>query len=370
MARPRNSKHRAFPENLYERNGYYSWRDPRDGKEYGIGRDKREAFDQSIEANLHISGPQTSLRVVDRLNGMSNDKTFGDWCDRYKTLLEETRELRATSLNSVRAYLVVARKKWDNWPISSITTLDIADLLKEWTDAGKNRMATHVRSRLVDLFREAQAAGWIQQNPAEITKVRGVKVKRERLTLEQFELIYTKAKEERARPWIARMIELALLTGQRREDLANMKFTDVRDNHLFVQQIKTGQKVALSLELSLPDLPGATLGSVIESCRKGSYTAKTLLYHTRNSGKAKHGDPLYISILSNGFAIAREKAEIMGENPPTLHEIRSLSGRLYEKQYGKDFSQAIWGHRNANTSAIYLDVRGSEWVNIAPPSGL
>lgn len=369
MARPRNSKHRQFPDNLYERNGYFSWRDPRTGKEYGLGRDKRNAFDQAIEANLHVAGPETTIRLVDRIQGVSTDQTFGAWCDRYMTVLIEDREIRKTSQESVKAQLKAARTVWENWPLAALTTLDVAELLRQWTDAGKHRMALHVRSRLVDLFREAQAAGWIKSNPAEITRVRGAKVKRERLTLEQFQAIYAKALTDTDRPWIARMMELAMLTGQRREDLAAMRFDAVRDGHLFVKQIKTEKMLALSLELTLPCLPGLTLGSVIAACKNPHIDSGTLLYHVKSAGRAKPGAPLYITILSRGFTETRESAGIASEsnNPPTLHEIRSLSGRLYEKEYGKYFAQAIWGHRTAATSAVYLDTRGSEWVNIAPP---
>lgn len=357
-----------MPANLYERGGYYSWRDPRTGKEYGIGRDKRAAYDQAIEANMHISGPETTIRLVDRLQGISNDKTFAAWCDYYTRILIDDREIRETSQKTVVAQLKNARDKWDNWAIATITTLDVSNLLREWSDGGKHRMASHVRSRLVDLFREAQAAGWITSNPAEITKVRGVKVKRERLSLEQFSQIYQAALKDKDRPWISRMMELALLTGQRREDLAAMRFSDVRENHLFVQQIKTEKKIALSLDLSLPALEGVTLGSVIEACRSKYISSNNLLHHEQHNGTAKPGNKLHLSILSKGFSLARIAASVAAdsETPPTLHEIRSLSGRLYEKEYGKDFAQAIWGHRNATTSAVYLDTRGSEWANIAP----
>lgn len=372
MARPRSGKHRQFPDNLYERKGYFSWRDPRTGKEYGLGRDKRSAFDQAIEANLHVAVPETTLRLVDRLQGISTEQTFGAWCDRYMTILVEGRELRKTSQDSVKAQLKAARAAWGSWPIAALTTLDVAELLREWTDAGKHRMAAHVRSRLVDLFREAQAAGWIKANPAEITRVRGARVKRERLTLEQFQAIHAQALADTDRPWIARMLELALLTGQRREDLAALRFDAARDGHLFVKQIKTGKMLALSLELALPCLPSLTLGSVVEACKHPHVDSPALLYHIKHAGKAKPGDKLYVATLSRGFAEAREAAGIATDsaNPPSLHEIRSLSGRLYEKEYGKDFAQAIWGHRTAATSAIYLDVRGSEWANIAPPKRL
>ncbi|WP_233593059.1 hypothetical protein [Candidatus Pantoea deserta] len=35
-----------------------------------------------------------------------------------------------------------------------------------------------------------------------------------------------------------------------------------------------------------------------------------------------------------------------GANPPTFHEIRSLSGRLYETRNGEAFAQRLLGHKN------------------------
>lgn len=58
--------------------------------------------------------------------------------------------------------------------------------------------------------------------------------------------------------------------------------------------------------------------------------------------------------LTKGFV----KARIMfNDNPPSFHEIRSLSGRLHEEQRGKDFAQKLFGHRSEKMTEKYLDVR-------------
>ena len=46
---------------------------------------------------------------------------------------------------------------------------------------------------------------------------------------------------------------------------------------------------------------------------------------------------------------------------PTLHEVRSLSARLYEAQGGVD-TQALAGHSSADMTAVYADPRGVEAV--------
>ncbi|MDN6110451.1 MAG: phage integrase Arm DNA-binding domain-containing protein, partial [Enterobacterales bacterium] len=51
MARNRSHTRRDLPPNLYVRNnGYYCYRDPRTGNEYGLGKIKRDAVNQAIEA--------------------------------------------------------------------------------------------------------------------------------------------------------------------------------------------------------------------------------------------------------------------------------------------------------------------------------
>ncbi|HKN04060.1 MAG TPA: tyrosine-type recombinase/integrase [Buttiauxella sp.] len=55
---------------------------------------------------------------------------------------------------------------------------------------------------------------------------------------------------------------------------------------------------------------------------------------------------------------ARNNAGIeWGDNPPSFHEIRGLSGRLFEKAFGNEFAQKLLGHRSEKMTEKYLDVR-------------
>ncbi|MGO0472382.1 phage integrase Arm DNA-binding domain-containing protein, partial [Escherichia coli] len=50
MGRRRSHERRDLPPNLYIRNnGYYCYRDPRTGKEFGLGRDRRIAITEAIQ---------------------------------------------------------------------------------------------------------------------------------------------------------------------------------------------------------------------------------------------------------------------------------------------------------------------------------
>lgn len=62
--------------------------------------------------------------------------------------------------------------------------------------------------------------------------------------------------------------------------------------------------------------------------------------------------------LTKGFVKECINAGIeLNDNPPTFHEIRSLAGRLYEKAFGKDFTQKLLGHKSEKMTEKYLDVR-------------
>ncbi|WP_205064356.1 tyrosine-type recombinase/integrase [Pantoea coffeiphila] len=78
----------------------------------------------------------------------------------------------------------------------------------------------------------------------------------------------------------------------------------------------------------------------------------------------KHGS-LHPDTLTNTFADAKNLTSIASmENPPSFHEIRSLAGRLYSKERGKEFAQKLLGHKNVEQTDEYLDGRGREYTII------
>ena len=74
---------------------------------------------------------------------------------------------------------------------------------------------------------------------------------------------------------------------------------------------------------------------------------------------------LFRESLSAFFAEARDLSGIQWpaeKTPPSLHELRSLSARLYSEQ-GIN-AQALLGHKSADMTAIYRDTRGAEWIEV------
>lgn len=106
------------------------------------------------------------------------------------------------------------------------------------------------------------------------------------------------------------------------------------------------------------------MGQIIERCRD-SVISPYYLHHSRHIGQAKPGAPIREHTLAQFFAEARDLSGITwpdDKTPPSLHELRSLSARLYSDQ-GIN-AQVLLGHKSADMTAIYRDTRGAEWTEV------
>ncbi|EEC4936867.1 tyrosine-type recombinase/integrase [Salmonella enterica subsp. enterica serovar Kasenyi] len=273
------------------------------------------------------------------------------WIDRYEVLLQR----RSLSVNTYKIrsnQLATVREKMGEMILAEVTTRHIAEFLESWIAEGKNTMAGAMRSVLSDMFREAIVEGRITTNPVEPTRAPEIKVARERLQLETYNATRTAA--EYLPVWFPLAMDLALVTGQRREDIVNMKFSDIVDGRLHVTQIKTGMKIAFPLSLTL-EAPGLRPGTVIDRCRLVSRTDFMISAGIRKNSPTGNIHP---DGLTKTFVKARKASGVnFSNNPPTFHEIRSLAGRLYKNEHGEVFAQKLLGHTSANTTKLYLDER-------------
>lgn len=355
-----------MPPNLYRktdaRNGvtYYTYRDPVSGRTFGLGRDKEAAIREAVAANMAMMAPPT---LGERIAAPSATpaRPFSKWIGEYTTLYGE-RGLAAVSVRNAGMRLKRLNAEFGKQDIRDISTMDIAKYLGDMAKDGKGQMARSMRSLLRDVFMEAMAAGWTDKNPVEVTKAARVTIKRQRLTLEMWRLIHAEAKQ----PWLKRAMELAVLTGQRREDIAAMLFKDEHDGHLHVIQSKTGARLRISTALRLEALD-LELAAIIKQCRIG-VLSKHLVHHHRTISRAKAGQPIMLDTLSKAFADARDAVAKLhgiplGERPPSFHEMRSLAARLHAEE-GRD-PQRLLGHRSAKMTDLYRDSRGAEWIDVA-----
>lgn len=366
VPRPRKLGAKDLPPNLYRktdaRNGvtYYTYRDPVSGRMFGLGKDKDAAILEAVAANMALMAP---ANLSERLAAPAATpaRPFSKWIAEYVVIYQE-RGLAEESVRNAGMRLKRLAAEFGSMDIRDISTMAVAKYLGDLAKEGKAQMARAMRSLLRDVFMEAMAAGWTDKNPVEATKAARVTIKRERLTLDVWRLIYAEAKQ----PWLQRAMELAVLTGQRREDIASMLFKDEKDGFLHVIQSKTGARLRISTALRL-DSVDLELSTVIKRCR-GGVLSKHLVHHHRTISRAKAGTPIMLDTLSKAFADARDAAAAkhgldLGKTPPTFHEMRSLAARLHAEE-GRD-PQRLLGHRSAKMTDLYRDSRGAEWIDVA-----
>lgn len=350
-----------LPRNLTyrKRDRLYSWRNPITGQELSLGRiDRKDAISQAIEANNYIEQNYLPSALLDRIKETPTF-TVKAWLERYEVILER-RELKPNTMKVRRNQIATISDEFGCMPLSAVSTKDISTFLESYILSDKKSMASGLRSVLLDIFREAIVEGHIERNPAEPTRTPTPKVKRERLLLEQFEIIRDAATAHSE--WAANACDLALVTGQRREDVSLFRFSDIRDGRLFVTQEKTGHKLALPLDLRL-DSADLVLQDVIDRCRKNN-PSDFMLYSAVRRGGRKPG-PLTPDGITQAFSDIRDSTALkFGPNPPPFHEIRSLASRLYERERGEDFAQRLLGHKNLTMTKKYLDARGAEYVMV------
>jgi integrase len=396
MGRPRSARKRYLPANLYERGGYFSWRHPETGVEFGIGRDKSLAINQALEANTHLLGAADQIRLIHRMSGDAAGETVADWVEKFHVEIVPTRNYKKNSLYAIKSKgKAVKESALGGVLMRQLTVRHVSEFLDEYLKSGRHTWAALLRQYLVDLLDCACQKGWLEFNPTRTTAKIATKVSRNRLrSLDDFLRIYEAAAD--GPPWLQRAMELALVTGQRRIDLCKMEFRPrpgatawVADGYLWVIQSKVkgdAEPVKLKFPLSLRlEATEWSLEEIIARCRDS--TVSPYLVHRpperkrRKPGQRRAGAAVHEDAITREFSNARDRCGLVWPDrdkngrpltPPTFHEIRSLAVRLYQEQ-GLNIERVrqransgadIAGHKDPKMTGLHLDPRAEEWLEI------
>ncbi|EOJ3503307.1 phage integrase Arm DNA-binding domain-containing protein, partial [Escherichia coli] len=293
---------------------YWQYKHPLSGRFHSLGTDESEAKQVATEANIVIAEQRTRqiLSVNDRLarmKGRRTDITVTEWLDKYIGIQEErlkNNELKPNSFLQKGKPVRLFREHCGLQHLKDISALDIAEITDAIKAEGHNRMAQVVRMVLIDVFKEAQHAGHVAPgyNPAQATKQPRNRITRQRLSFEEWSVIYKTAEQQQ--PYLQCGMLLALITGQRLGDICNMKFTDVWDDMLHIEQEKTGSRLAIPLDLKCEVL-GLTLRDAISKCRD-AVVSKYLVHFRHTTSQANRGDRVSSSCLTSTFKKARDKS--------------------------------------------------------------
>lgn len=298
----------------------------------------------------HINLRVTTMKIFDFnfLRIIQKRRTLDMWLDEFRLILNN-KQLKKHTIQNKESLIKYLSQQLGKMDIRKISTFDLAELVNHYVKRGTNSAAKSMHVLLKEIFREAYFNGWIKTDPTVPLRCPKAPVKRSRITFEEFSLILEYTKKHYP-PAFYQAFILALITGQRRSDIVKMKRSDVKKGFLHIEQFKTGNMIALPLNLVCEKL-NMNLDSVINKICSG----KNYLIESANR-------PVTSANLTTIFATVRDivfyDAGYWNGSPPSFHEIRSLSERLYRQQ-GID-TMILLGHKTQQMTDKYNDSRGKE----------
>lgn len=396
--RNRTTGRKGWPDGLkrHDRKSgvYYYWIDPRDGKERSLKAkdDFQLAKRRAKELNALVAAEMAD-RVVHGIahKPKSNRPQFKRFIPDYLEYCEQAGQAKAT-IATKRSHLNEVLTWYGDVHIDELTVKQVNDLMNHFIDQRKPWRAHHIRSVMIDVYRHAYTTGDVDlefKDPVSPTRQPKIRVKRSRLTMDTLVPIMDEARKLNSKPWVYNSILLALVTGQRVNDLTKVRFKKgrdwdrlfkawieadhhesklpysyVTDTHMHMVQSKRNAMVKIPLSLRL-DAVGLSVGDVVKQCRD-RVMSKHLIHHTANHHRANRGGKVNRITVSANFKKCRDQVyqdhDWQGKTPPSFHELRSLSERLYKAQ-GVN-TQALLGHKSAESTKTYHDPRQIDWVEI------
>jgi integrase len=288
--------------------------------------------------------------------------TVREWLDIHEAEVAQRGNLKPQTLRNRRTLIEHCRKLWGDRLLQELRPMHVMSAIREHMLPDHSSSARRVMGELKEAMNAAVLNDWIQANPVQPLKRPTHKILRQRLTFEAWAGMRELAKASRQR-WVESLLLLALVTGQRRSDLAKMRFDDViladdGREYLRVEQQKEGGKgygarVEIPLDLRCEAI-GMTLRDVIAFCRTCGRPGDTLI-------RQANGRAVEVSSLSARFGeviqVVLGDADPGPRRRPSLHEVRSLAARTYIASGVKDV-QTLLGHSDAEMTELYLNDRG------------
>ena len=253
------------------------------------------------------------MAITDRISTNSGKSiSTNTWLERYWKIQQErlkSGDIKENTIKQKAKPVSLLKERVGMKLISAVNVRDVAQILDEYLAEGQPRMAQVIRSVLIDVFKEAQHAGEVPPgyNPALATKQPRRKITRQRLTLEEWQKIFDIADENHK--YMGNAMLLAIVTGQRLGDISRMKFSDIWDDHLHVEQEKTGSKIAIPLALRCNAI-NWSLRDVISRCR--DYAVSPYLVHFfRTTSQAERGAQVKTQNTDHEFQQGKETVQIL-----------------------------------------------------------
>lgn len=367
-AKRKKASSKALPPNLYEYNGYYKYRNPLTGKSLSFGKNRQDAINAAIEANLLLLTQQREIDFIQRAtvseNTIEASISVSTLIERYKCESEHFAQLKASTHKEEMYRLNRLQKMIGDKKLTELDVRFIADFLRAHFE---NNARTKMRGLFIKLCEFAEGNGLMKENTAKKT-LKGVEKKRARgkMTMTLFNQIY-----ERAEPFLQIAMKISLLTLLRRGDIEELRYDDIEDGYLYVEVNKSETSSSpkrLAFEVS------EELKAIISESKRDGIVSPYIVHRKPTKFYDNHGKDHWSKVnsdyITKSFKKIRnslpEMKNIPVANRPTFHEIRSLGAYLLlRKDFGKEEISLIMGHSSTNTTDIYLTKHDLPWEKVS-----
>lgn len=266
--------------------------------------------------------------------------TRGELAELIRRVLDDmAHDVAASTLKNYRSCAGRVLEAFAEFSPAQIRPVHIAQFLDDAKDTPS--MANLLRTFLKGVFTRAVRWGVVEANPVRDIKPFKTDARTRYITDEEFTRI-----KARASPTLACMMDIAYITGQRIGDVMGIRYADISEAGVYIEQEKTKARVLIAMT---PDL-----SAVIERARKLHQSVKGLtLFHRRD------GSPLSYFTIYGHWRRACEAAKVEDAH---FHDIRAAAA-TDAKQQGLD-SKTLLGHKTETSHNRYLR---SKTVPVAQP---
>lgn len=309
---------RSLPKWMHEKHGRFYY--VRENRWHPLSRDYAQALTQYAEL-ISRRGAHALQDLIDR------------------ALADMAKEVAPATLKNYRTCSRRALEAFDEFAPDQIRPKHIAAFLDDNKDTPS--MANLLRSFLRGVFVRGVRWGIVETDPTRDIKPFRTGKRTRYITDGEFAAIHAQAS-----PVLQCLMDIAYITGQRIGDVMSIRYADITDAGLYVEQDKTGARVLITMT---PDLADA-----ISRARELHQSVKGLtLFHRRD------GRPLAYNTIYGHWARACEAAHVEDVH---FHDIRAASA-TDASAAGLD-SKTLLGHTTESSHRRYLR---SKVVPVAQP---
>lgn len=313
----------GLPRRVYLKHGRYWYVAPADGKWHGLTRER-----EGLPAMLRALATLTDQAATsDRMPGV-----ITRWLD-SKVASGEWEESTRRNMERIAAYM--AKRFRTAWP-REFTPPHCAAYLKEFLD--RPRTYNVHRSVLRQVLSFAALEG-LREGHNPIDDVPQRKLKRRQRIVTDAEIAAIKRAlmgTKRGGEAHCLMIDLAMLTGQRISDVLRMRWQDVTDEGVLVDQGKTDAKLLIEWT--------PALRAAVAACAKSRERIGHLLVQST-------GKPYRYAGVRSAWVRACAKA---GVEDLHIHDMRGRAGADIADEFGPYAAQMLLGHESVTMTEGYI----------------